>query len=74
MYYQPKPIRSNRLILGIQSPAQLLLKKIGRWLGIIILILATAELFALLEQVGGTKPLVQTPESNQAQLADSYLQ
>lgn len=76
MYYQPKPIRSERLHLAPDSQFDRWLKKLGQLLMMLILVLATAKLFALLE-----KPA--EPHNQQAQmpvsspipaLADGYIQ
>jgi phosphotransferase system glucose/maltose/N-acetylglucosamine-specific IIC component len=74
MYYQPKPIRSQRLHLTPDNQLDRWLKKLGRVFMMLILVLATAQLFALLEKPAGPhNQQAQTPVTSPA-LADSYLQ
>lgn len=78
MYYQPKPIRSQRLHLVSASWLDRWLKKLGQILIMLILVLATAQLFALLEKPAGphNNQQAQTPAASPiSTLADSnYIQ
>lgn len=74
MYYQPKPIRSERLHLTPDSQFDHWLKKLGQILIMLILVFATAQLFALLEKPAAPhSQQTQAPVSSPA-LADGYLQ
>lgn len=76
MYYQPKPICSQRSVIAAASSAQAYLRKIGRIIITLILVLATAELFALMDRPAAQHSILQTNLNSApaAQMADSYLQ
>jgi len=76
MYYQPKPICSQRLTLSSLKNGNSLIKKLGRGLLITLLVLTTAELFALLENPKTTSNVQQVTTNQTAvfvDLSDSYL-